>query len=278
MPDGNRLHRHGYYVRPNPKNNDLYDLPVLSQEVCKELLETHEEDLVGMEADKETLERFFSELQLQELPNYSGGGIGLVDLLKLAAQKTSLASMCFSVTIDCLMKQDTKPFLMVLDEFNCYYEPGLYFHMHYDDSVRTAIPYNQINLFKHALDAMALSAPSVHDDDEDEPLLTPAPIKRGGIVVGITESCAVPRKVTDALNAYAERSATEGSSDIPLQVCDVPRFSELEIDHVLANYESIGIGNLRNDRGETVMNKEGIAYVRTVSSGVGQNLLDVCCY
>lgn len=274
MPDGNRLHRLGYYIRPNPKNNDLYDLPVLSQEVCKEILTTHENDIEGMMANEDTLKQFFSELQLEELPNNSGEGISLVDLLKLAEQKASLASMCFSVTVDCLMKQDEKPFLMILDEFNCYYEPGHYFHMHYDDNVNKSIPYNQINLFKPAMDAMGLSL----EDDEDIPLVTPSPIKRGGIVVGITESCAVPRKVTDALNAYAQRSAADDKSSIPLHVCEVPRFSELEVDHVLANFESIGIGNLRCDRGETVLNKEGVAYVRTVSGGVGQKLLDVCCY
>ena len=173
-----------------------------------------------------------------------------------------------------LSGQDEKPFLMVMDEFNCYYQPGHYFHMDYDDDVEDAIPYNQINLFKPALDAMALTI----EEDEDIPLPIPVMPKKGGIIVGVSENVAVPRAVTDALLKNALRSQTEGSTEAPMVVCDVPRFSVLEVDHILANLESIGLGNLRNDRGETVMDKEGVAYLRMTSGSVGQNLVDVCCF
>ncbi|CAB9504420.1 Mitochondrial ribosomal death-associated protein 3 [Seminavis robusta] len=275
MPDGNRLHKLGYYIEPNPKNKELYDLPVLSQEVCDELMTRHESDLEGMEADEATMQQFFTERQLEDLSGYSGSGsMLLVDLLKAAKANVAHAAMCFTVTVDVLTKQTDKPFLMALDEFNCYFEPGHYFHMDYDDSVETAIPYDQINLFKPALDAMALSL----EEDEEIPLKTPIAPKRGGVIVGISESCAIARKCTDALTAYASRSVAAGHAGAALHILEVPRFSELEVDHILANYESIGIGHLRNDRGETVMNKEGIAYLRMISSDVGQNLLDVCCY
>lgn len=274
MPDGNRLHKHGYYVTPNPKLEGLYDVPILSQEVCSELLAAHEADLTGMVAGEEIMQHFFSERQLDELDGYSGGSMPLVDLLKLAAAEESLAAMCFSATADALTKQSDKPFLMALDEVNCFFEPGHYFHMDYDDSVESAIPYDQINLFKPALDAIALSL----EDDEDIPLKVPVAPALGGIVAGISENCAVARKVTDALSAYADRSAAAEGVEVPLHIFEVPRFSDLEVDHVLANYEGIGIGNLRCDRGETVMNKEGIAYLRMISSNVGQELLDVCCY
>ena len=275
LPDGNRLHRSGFYVRPNPKLEGIFDLPVLSQEVCKELLANHQSDLEGMQGEEKAIKHHFTDLQLEEL-EYSGGPMALTDLLKIAESKTSLAAMCYTIVVEYLMEQQDKPFIMVLDEFNCYYEPGHYFHMEYDNNVRNAIPYDRINLFKPAMDAMALSL----SDDLDEPVAVPSKtVKKGGVIVGVSESCAVARRVTDSLTKYAQRSETEGaSSGTPLYVVEVPRFSEVEVDHILANFESIGIGNLRCDRGETVMNKYGVAYLRMVSSCVGQELLDVCCY
>ena len=274
MPDGNRLHKLGYYVQPNQKLRGLFDLPILSQEVCKELLSVHESDLEGMEVDQDLMERHFTKLQLETMTDYSGGNISLVDLLKIAQSDVSNAAMCYTIVVEHLMQQEEKPFLMVLDEFNCYFEPGHYFHMDYDPDVNDAIPYDHINLFKPALDAIALSL----EDDEDIPLKAPAAPKKGGIVVGVSESCAVARKVTDSLVEYARRSASTENPAVPISVVEVPRFSELEVDHVVSNFECIGIGNLRCDQGETVMNEEGMRYLKAVSSKVGQELLDVCCY
>jgi len=275
MPDGNRLHRHGYYVEPNPnpKLEGWYDLPMLAQEICRDLLASHENNLEGMVAEKGIVEQYFTEMQLEGMPEHSGASIPLVDLLKHAEANVTNAAMCFNVAVHCLMNQEEKPFLMVLDEFNCYFEPGHYFHMEYDSDVKKAIPYNQISLFKPALDAMGVSL----EDDEDIPLLTPKAPKLGGIIVGTSESCAIARKITDSLTTHANRAAAAATTDVPLVVCDVPRFSEVEVDHIIANFEAIGIGNLRCDRGETVMDKEGVNYIRMVSSSVGQNMLDVCC-
>lgn len=273
MPDGNRLHRHGYYIRPNPVFKGLFDLPILSQEVCNELLTSHGGDMQGMEVDEDTVKQHFTEIQLEEL-EYSGGNISLIDLLGSGQSRVSLAAMCYTIAVKSLMNQEEKPFLMVLDEYNCYYQPGHYFHMEYDNNVRNAIPYDQINLFKPAMDVMALSV----SEDPEEPLATPLRLKRGGVVVGVSESCAVARRVTDALTASGLRSESECEIDAPFYMVEVPRFSDLEVDHILANFESIGIGNLRCDRGETVMNAEGVAYLRMVSSCVGQELMDLCCY
>jgi hypothetical protein len=57
-------------------------------------------------------------------------------------------------------------------------------------------------------------------------------------------------------------------------VVEVPRFSDVEVDHIVANYESIGLGNMRLDRGDTVMNEQEVAYLRMVSGAIGQKLLD----
>ena len=154
---------------------------------------------------------------------------------------------------------------MVLDEFNCYYDNGHYFHMAYDKDVREAIPYEKINLFEHALQAMQLSV-----DPRDEEV-SPLKIQNGGIVVGVTESHAVPRRVTDGLRTNAEQTA---QIDDSMVVVEVPRFSDAEADVILANFEAIGVGVLRLDRGDTVMDEQEVAYLKMVSGSIGQKLLD----
>lgn len=269
LPDGDRLRKNGFFVTPNSARNGMYDLQDLSEEACAAFLASHGKDLEGMEADKATMETFFKESQLNRITEYSGESMGLVDLLKHAAERKSHAPSCFSVVVDALMNQTEKPFLMVLDEFNCYYDKGQYFHMTYDKDVREAIPYSKINLFEHALAAMALST-----DTEEEGLEAPKLMKRGGIIVGVTESHAVPRKVTDGLAAYAKSQSVSSDDESLLTVVEVPRFSDLEVDHILGNYEAIGLGNLRLDRGDTLMDEQEVAYLKMVSGSIGQRLLD----
>lgn len=168
------------------------------------------------------------------------------------------------------MKQDEKPFLMVLDEFNCYYDHGHYFHMAYDEDVRESIPYEKINLFEHAMAAMILSA---EEDGVEDVARTPKLIKNGAIIVGTTESHAVRRKVTDALATSAQNQSTEDGTS--MHVIDVPHFSQTEIEHILANFECIGLGKLRLDRGDTVMNEQEVAYLKMASGSIGQRLVDI---
>ena len=266
LPDGDRLRKNGFFVTPNALREGMFDLQDLSQEACANFLNSHREDLQGMETDKETMERYFKDSQLQKASDVLGDKMGLVDILNYAGEKKNHAPMCFSVVVDTLMSQTDKPFLMVLDEFNCYFDRGHYFHMTYDEDVRESIPYNQINLFEHAMAAMALSA-----DVEDEEKYSPRMIKRGGIIVATTDSHAVPRHITEGLTASA---TLHSDSDDSLTVVEVPRFSDLEVDHVLANFEATGIGNLRLDRGDTVMNKQEVGYLKMISGSVGQKLLD----
>lgn len=265
LPDGDRLRKNGYFVTPNALREGMFDLQDLSQEACQQLLACHEEDLKGMEADKETMERYFKDTQLKRITDYSGESMTLVDLLNYAEERKIHAPMCYSVVVDRLMNQEEKPFLLVMDQFNCYYDRGHYFHMAYDEDVRDPIPYEKINLFEHAMGAMALST----DADDDAPV--PMAIKRGGIIVGVTESHAVPRGVTDGLTAFVERQS-EFQPD--LHVVEVPRFSDLEADHILANFECTGIGNFRLDRGDTIMDEQEVAYLKMISGNIGQKLLD----
>lgn len=248
------------------KRKGIFDLPVLAQEVCEQLLSSHRADLEGMVTTSETLEMFLTEDQLKRLDmeEYT-----LVGLLEAASERKSVASVCYAAVMHALMEQDEKPFLMVLDDYNCYYDYGKYFHMEYDEQVRKAIPCDQISLFKPALDAIGIST-------SEEYAAPTALIKRGGIVVGTTESHAVARKFTDVLTTSAVRAQEAEETDCPMKVVEVPRYSAKESEHVISNMEAIGIGRLRFDRGDTVMNKNEMGYLRMVSGSVGQKLLDEC--
>jgi small subunit ribosomal protein S29 len=243
----------------------MFDLQNLSQEACAQLLASHEDDLTGMEADQTTMEYHFKDTQLSRIPDYSGGSMSIVDLLKYAKERKNHAPMCYSVVVDRLMNQEEKPFLIVMDEFNCYYDHGHYFHMAYDEDVREPIPYEKINLFEHAMEAMNLST---EDDDDSVVTSEPKLMKRGAVIVGTTESHAIRRKITDALTESAKQQTA-------MHVIDVPRFSSVEADHILSNFECIGLGKLRLDRGDTVMNEQEVAYLKMASGSIGQKLLDV---
>jgi len=280
MPDGDQLHKNGFYVEPNAKRQGIYDLPVLSESVCQKFLLSHKSDLAGFEVDKKTLEVYFTDDQLKTLPGDTDAGLSVVDLLEFGAGKTSFAPMCFSASVDVLMKQDEKSFLIVMDEFNCFFEPGHYFHADYDEDVKRPIPYDQISLFQPVLDAMALSVLSPVEagiDDEEAPKKMPVCMKRGAVIAATTESHAVPRKVTEGLVADALQQASQDDSEVPsIHTIDIPRLSTIEVEHMLANYEATGVGKLRMDRGETVLNAQEVAYLRTVSGGIPQRLLDAC--
>jgi small subunit ribosomal protein S29 len=267
LPDGDRLRKNGYFVTPNAQREGMFDLQNLSQEACEQLLANHADDLVGMEADKATMEYYFKDTQLKRIPDYTGDTLSLLTLLNYAKERKNHAPMSYSVVVDRLMNQVEKPFLMVMDEFNCYYDHGHYFHMAYDEDVREAIPYKNINLFEHAMAAMTLSA----DDDGDEITQSPKLMKRGAIIVATTESHAVRRKISDSLIESAQSQAEDGD----MHVVEVPRFSNVEVEHILANFECIGLGKLRLDRGDTVMNEQEVAYLKMASGSVGQKLLDV---
>jgi small subunit ribosomal protein S29 len=125
----------------------------------------------------------------------------LVDLLEFGAEKTSYSPMCYSAAVDVLMNQDEKPFVMVLDEFNCYFEKGHYYHAEYDEDVKKPVPNDQISLFKPAMDAMAIS---MEEDEDGKPQ---APYDETGAIATTTN--AIPRKTIAQLHASSE-SSNEG--------------------------------------------------------------------
>lgn len=271
LPEGDQMHQNGFYVEPNERREGVFDLPVLQQGVCENMIDAHKDDLESLVADATTMEAFFTNEQIELFKGYDkSGSISLAALLSYGAEKVDFAPMCYSAAVDVLMKQDQKPFVMVMDEFNCFFQPGQFYHQDFDDEVKLPIPYHKISLFQPILDAMAVAPDDVHDD----PILrTPVMMKRGAVIVGTTESHAVARKITGALTVNAK---TTSSDDAPLHVIEVPRLSALEVEHMIANYEATGVGSLRLDRGATVMNGQEVTYLRMVSGGEAQNLMNAC--
>lgn len=274
LPDGDRLRKHGFYVEVNNHVKDsketLFDIPMLSKEVCGQLWQSHSKDMMNIIVTKETLEKFMTKDQLKKfhgnIPDSDGNGSSVCvnDVLKVGSENVALAAGCYSAAIDTLMGQDVKPFTIVMDQFNCYYDHGHYFHGEYDKRAIKSIPLDKITLFQPLIHAIGV----VKTDDQQFLTVEPKPIKHGGMVVGITESHAVARHFTTGLIGAVKESG--------VKVVDVPQYSAVEVEHVLANFEIIGIGRLRFDRGETVMDQNEVAYLRMVSGGLGQSLLDAC--
>eukprot|EP00536_Pseudo-nitzschia_multiseries_P013392 jgi/Psemu1/211481/e_gw1.570.31.1 len=290
LPDGDRLRKNGFFVTPSthPDRKGTFDLQDLSREALIQLGDSHASDLEGMVADKETLSRFFKDTQLQKVDEHlseqeqastTENGVALTDLIAYAKDNKKHAPMCYSAVLHHLLyvytpTTDTKKVVLVMDEFNCLFDHGQYFHMSYDEHVRNAIPCDKINLFEPILAAMNLT--TLDEASTTDNHSTP-PVLRASVVVGTTESHAVRRDTTDALTECAQRrsAASNAGSTGDFHVVEVPRFSSLEADHVLANFEAIGIGKLRLDRGDTLMDSQEVEFLKMASGSVGQKLLDV---
>jgi hypothetical protein len=277
LPHCDRLAEHGFYIEPNEHRPGMYDLPVLSQQICGELLASHQAVVAHLSVSQECLDEFFAPDQQKKVGAAAGSSdttaLSVADLLTVGSDKRGLSPMCFAAAVDTLMKQDEVPFTMVLDEFNTFYQPGKYFHEHYDTNVHKAIPYAQISLFAQALGAMGLVAA------DQEALPEPVLMKRGAVICAMTHSKPVADVTNTALVASAQEAAAASTATMahaPLLVTDVPRLSNLEVDHIVANYEAIGLGKLRLDQGETVTNAQEVTYLRTLSSNVPQELMNAC--
>eukprot|EP01083_Nonionella_stella_P012792 36166_1 len=98
-----------------------------------------------------------------------------------------------------------------------------------------------------------------------------AMMKWGSIIVGTSEGRAVRRSFTESLTEAAHALAKDEHH--PVHVVDIRRFSEMETQHILYNFEITGIGRLRFDRGDTALNPEEVEYLRLVSGGSGQQLM-----
>ena len=178
---------------------------------------------------------------------------------------------------------------------------GHYFHYTYDPDVRKAIPYHRITLFRPLLQCLGIQGrhyDAIHATNstnatntntnsssslEDSSSIViptnypPVPMKRGCLVVGITKSRSVSDSATrDLIQAVEQVAASSTSSTSSVHIVNVPTYSPLEVEHILYNFEKIGIGRMRFDRGSTVMNGNEVRYLGVVSGGVGQKLMDAC--
>lgn len=267
LPNGDDLHKNGFYLEANAKRPGVFDLPILSKNACDDMLATHGDILETIMISKDILASIFTEEQLVQIDLKDD--VNASDLLKHGVSKLSHAPMAYSAVVEALMTQTQVDFIMVLDEFNCFFEKSHYYHGDYEDA-KIPVPYEQISLFQPAFETMSLVGREMTPLEERK---TPRPIQRGAVIVATTESHAIARTITEALTADA-KSQQDEMNDIKLVA--VPRFSALEVDHMLANYEAVGVGKLRMDRGETIMNEQEVARLRMISGSVAQKLLDAC--
>merc|ERR1712087_851648 len=91
-------------------------------------------------------------------------------------------------------------------------------------------------------------------------------IKRGGVIAAVSENRAVARKFTDSLLESATEEAAEADSKVsPMHIITIPRYSKLEVEHILSNFDIIGLGRLRFDKGDTVIDEQEVSYLRMIS-------------
>lgn len=282
LPDGDRLRKNGFFITPSthPDRQGMFDLQDLSQEALKQLSESHDasKQMQGMVADRKTLEMFFKDTQFKKLDEFmqgkakEDGSLELLDLIEYAQENKKHAPMCYSVVVNRLMNQTEKKFMIVMDEFNCLFDKGHYFHMAYDEDVREPIPYDKINLFEPIMAAMGISTRIVEEEeDASEETSSSFAGTQTAFLVSTSESHAVSRAITTKLTECAQRTDS-------VAVVEVPRFSSLEADHILANFEATGVGKLRLDRGDTMMNPQEMEYLKMASGSIGQKLLDVSIF
>jgi Mitochondrial ribosomal death-associated protein 3 len=274
LPEGDQFHQNGFYIEPNDKRSGVFDLPILTQGVCRDLVDLHSKDLEGFEADAMVLETYFTDGQLGRIKDYvKGTSMSLLTLLNHGVERVELASMCYSAAVHVLMRQDQKAFIMVLDEANCFFMPGQYFHEKYDEDVKKPIPYHEISLFEPILTAFGVTAMR-GDEDHYTSCRPPVMMKRGAVILAMTESHAVSRIVSDTLLTNAKSETDNKTGGVSMHVIEVPRLSTVEVQHVLSNYEATGVGSLRLDRGATVMNHQEVAYLQMASGGIPLHLMN----
>lgn len=272
ISEGDNIHRNFSYCEHNDRRKGLFHLPQLQKEVCHQLLQMHKPDLANLHVTSEAIGTFMTGAQVKRFSEeHPGPEFTLVDLLQYGVDNINAAGACYDIVVDALMKQEEKDFVMVIDEFNCFLQKSMYFHEEYDPEVKKAVPHGQTTLLKPFLDAIGVPASS--EEDFVHPENPPSLMKRGSIVVATTESHAVPDAVTDN---FVRNASAMAANDPTLCVVEVPRLSKLEFDHMVANYESIGLGNLRMDQGETVMNPQEMEYLRMVTGGEPMKLMNAC--
>lgn len=275
IPDSNRLVKRGYYNEASSlSHRQLFDLPILSQEFCSNLLYSHKNKLDHIIIyPQNLLEIFFCQKKLKILRSEllkkgiaSNDQTNLTSILNIATRFISLASPCFEIVLYTLMNQSSIPFTIIIDEFNCYFGQSHYYNELYDKRALNSIPLEYFTLFRPFFQLMGLSKDTINN-------ITYIPQTKvstnTNILVGTTHSHAISPSVTSSLTQVMK------NNDYVSTIL-VPPYSPKEVNHIISNFEIIGIGRLRFDKGEILMNEQEVAYLRMISEGVGQNLFDSC--
>lgn len=277
VPQTNRLRTLGYYIIPSPDTPGLFDLPRLAIELNEQLLVNHEDLLADMMiTDDIALPQLLIELLVspphteeasddQLKSPTSKSSYSCTDLLRVGVSNEEYSSLIYSRVMRHLQQQTNVPFHIIVDDYNTLYEKGKFYHEDYDYEVQESIPNHKITLFRPLL---GVGFSDVFDDGEQQEENTEiASNPKGSFVCATSERRAVPNADTKRLI----QAATKNDNDI---VVEVPRYSPIEVKHILANFECTGIGLLRDEDDNTINDPKEVAYHQMVSGMRGHKLLD----
>ena len=102
---------------------------------------------------------------------------------------------------------------------------------------------------------------SIGFGDENAPLM-----KRGGVIASFDNTRPVKRSVT----AKAQQQLLAESVENVI----VGQYSHIEIDHILSNFEMIGVGKLRVYGSNVIDDEEVISFLRMKTGSIGLNVLN----
>ena len=207
LPDGDRLRKHGFYVEPDNHRRGLYNLPEIGKEFCEQLLTSHGHDLssLSVKATRESMGGFFTADQTRRVFKRAYADdksvsdedlaamteLTLEQLLTVGMGSAALSNGAYSTVVHLLMNQTEKPLTVVMDEYNCYFDHGHYFHMDYDENVRRGIPLNRISVLKPFMDAMGLYPADAGTDITEGAPSSEAMMKWGSMIVATSDRRAV---------------------------------------------------------------------------------------
>lgn len=259
LPNGDKITQHYSYIEPSRMKEGFFDLPVLSQEACEQVLKGHGDQLEGLEvhseAQKDLLKECFTEEQLQTLNYFSQEKITLHQIAQDGSENAEYGAQAYNYLTKYLSHHQTKyKFLIAVDEYNMYHWRSLYYHEEYDDDVRYPIPFYRVNLLEPFLNPMK-------HDTKDENVI---------IFTAISNSRPVGKERTRKL------TETTAATRQNVTTLEVPRYSKEEHEAMVAHFESVGIGKLRGDKGKLLNDEHEMKYLFMVSGGIGKHLLNAC--
>lgn len=243
LPNCEYLRKFGKYTEPSPSHPDMFDLPVHAKSFLKQLGMAHGEQLATLKLTKES--------NINTLPE-EYRSFNLQQLVQSGEDDVELSSAIYSSVIDELMIQTKFPFIVAFDEYNTLFDEPHHFHIDYMDAQK-GIPHQKMTLFKPLL--------TMGFGTENSPMMC-----RGSVIASIDCTRPVRRDVT---KNSVEQIVKEGAIHV-----DVTPYSHLELNHILSNYEAIGVGRLRVYGAEVVENETEVAFLRMKTGCIGTNVLN----